>query len=55
MKWFNGLTYDEDGEQVITPLFKAIDANAAFQHVIDAYPHLNAVDVIYMGEEDADA
>ena len=51
MKYFNGLTYDDAGDEVITPRFKATDANAAFQHVIDAYPHLNAVDVIYMGEE----
>lgn len=51
MKWFNGLTYDDEGDEVITPLFKAIDANAAFQHVIDTWPWLNAVDVIYMGEE----
>ena len=51
MKYFNGLTYDDKGDEVITLLFTAADANTAFQHVIDAYPHLSAVDVIYMGEE----
>lgn len=50
MKWFNGLTYDEEGDQVITPLFQAVDANAAFQQLQDAYSWLTAVDVIYQGE-----
>ena len=52
MKWFNGLMYDEDGYEYITPLFKAADANAAFIHIKSAYPRYGAVDVIYAGEDD---
>jgi hypothetical protein len=51
MKWFNGLMYDEDGCEYITPLFKAADANAAFVHIKAAYPRYGAVDVIYAGED----
>lgn len=51
MKWFNGLMYDGDGSEYITPLFKSVDANTAFQYIIDVYTEYNAVDVIYMGED----
>ena len=51
VKWFNGLMYDEDGCEYITPLFKAADANAAFVYIKAAYPRYGAVDVIYAGED----
>ena len=51
MKWFNGLMYDENGDEYTTPMFKAVDANEAYQHAIEAYPDYTAVDVIYRGEE----
>jgi hypothetical protein len=51
MKWFNGLMYDTDGKEYVTPMFKAVDANAAYQHAIKEYPEYTAVDVIYRGEE----